>query len=65
MLGYFNVRVALPSDVVFNQIAERGDVVSIQQWITPKKRDERQDIIITGNVTGTPAVPTPMDYLPT
>ena len=38
MLGYFNVRVALPRDVVIKQIAERGDVVSIQQWVTPKKR---------------------------
>ena len=63
MLGYFNVRVALPRDVVINQIAERGDVVSIQQWITPKKRDERQDIVMTGNLTGNPAVPTPMNYL--
>jgi subtilisin-like proprotein convertase family protein len=63
MLGYFNVRVALPRDVVITQIAERGDVVSIQQWATPKKKDERQDIILTGSVTGNPAVPTPMDYL--
>jgi subtilisin-like proprotein convertase family protein len=63
MLGYFNVRVTLPRDVVVRLIAERGDVVSIQQWVTPKKRDERQNIIITGNVTENPAVPTPMDYL--
>ena len=63
MLGYVNVRVALPKDAVINQIAERVDVVSIQQWITPQKRDERQDIILTGNVTGSPAVPTPMNYL--
>ena len=63
MLGYLNVRVTLPRDVVTKLIAERGDVVSIQQWIAPKKRDERQNIIITGNVTGNPAAPTPMDYL--
>lgn len=63
MLGYVNVRVALPRDVVVTQIAERGDVVSIQRWITPTKQDERQDIIITGNVAGSPAVPPATDYL--
>ena len=34
-MGYVNVKVALPKDVVIHQIAERGDVVSIQQWSTP------------------------------
>ena len=63
MLGYVNVRVALSKDAVVQLIAERVDVVSIQQWITPQKRDERQDIILTGNITGSPAVPTPMNYL--
>ena len=63
MLGYLNVRVAIPRDAVIRQIAERGDVVSIQPWITPQKRDERQDIIMTGNISGSPAVPTPMNYL--
>ncbi len=48
MLGYVNVRVALPKDAVINQIAERPDIVSIQPWIVPQKRDERQDIIMTG-----------------
>ena len=52
MLGYFNVTVALPRDVVIHQIAERGDVVSIQPWSTPRLLDERQDIIMTGNLTG-------------
>jgi subtilisin-like proprotein convertase family protein len=63
VLGYVNVRVALPKAAVISQIAERPDVVSIQPWNTPQKRDERQDIILTGNVSGSPAVPTPMDYL--
>jgi hypothetical protein len=62
-IGYVNVKVALPRDVVIRQIAERGDVVSIQQWVTPQLHCERQDIIMTGNVTGNPAVPTPMNYL--
>ncbi len=61
-LGYFNVKVALPKEAVF-QIAQRGDVVSIQPWVTPRKQDERQDIIVSGNVTGPPFVPTPMNYL--
>ena len=62
-LGYVNVKVALPKQAVIDQLAKRGDVVSIQQWITPTPMDERQDIILTGNVTGNPAVPVPMDYL--
>ncbi len=33
ILGYVNVMVALPKDVIINQIADRGDVVSIQPWI--------------------------------
>ncbi len=63
ILGYLNVRVTLPRDVIFSKIAQRVDVVSIQQWNTPKKRDERQNIIITGNVSGSPAVPAATDYL--
>ncbi len=61
MLGYVNVRVTLPKDAVVRQIAERPDVVSIQPWITPRKRDERQNIIISGNVTGAQSIPTPME----
>ncbi len=63
VLGYLNVRVTLPREVVIGQIAERTDVVSIQQWITPRKRDERQNFIMTGAVTGSPAVPVPGDWL--
>ena len=63
ILGYVNVMVALPKDVIINQIADRGDVVLIQRWITPALNCERQDIILTGNISGNPAVPTPSDYL--
>jgi hypothetical protein len=59
VLGYVNVKVAL-SRTAINQIAERGDVVSIQPFVTPKQRDEREDVIMSGNLTGN--VPTPMDY---
>ena len=59
-LGYVNVRVALPRDGVIRQIAERGDVVSIQRFSIPVPQDERQDVIISGNLSGN--VPVMMDY---
>jgi hypothetical protein len=59
-LGYVNVKVALPRNAL-QQIAERGDVVSIQPWSTPVMMCERQDQIMAGNLTGTG--PTPGDYL--
>lgn len=59
-LGYVNVRVALPRDLVLNQLAQRGDVVSIQRFMTPIPQDERQDVIMTGNLSGN--VPVMMDY---
>src|SRR3982751_4556797 len=46
MLGYVNVRVALPRDAVIQQLAQRVDVVSIQRFSTPVPRDERQDVIL-------------------
>ena len=60
-LGYVNVKVALPREAVIHQIAERPDVVSIQQWVTPVMLCERQDQIMAGNLTGNS--PTPGDYL--
>jgi hypothetical protein len=62
-LGYFNVQVAMPAEAAVTQIAARPDVVSIQPFVTPRKNDERQNIIMVGAITGTPAVPTPMNYL--
>ncbi len=59
-LGYVNIKVALPKEAVINQIAKRGDVVSIQPFVTPKKNDEREDIIMSGNLNGN--VPIQMDY---
>ena len=60
VLGYVNVKVAMPRDAV-RQIAERGDVVSIQQYVTPVMLCERQDQIMAGNLTGNS--PSPGDYL--
>ncbi len=62
VLGYVNIVVALPEAEVVSQIAERGDVVSISHWSMPHKMDERQNMIIAGNLTGGNA-PTPGDYL--
>ena len=59
-LGYVNIKVALPKEAVINQISQRGDVVSIQPFVTPKKNDEREDVIMSGNLNGN--VPIQMDY---
>jgi len=59
-LNYVNIVAALAPEVVA-EIAERADVVSIQRWVMPKKMDERQNMIIAGNLTGN--APAPGDYL--
>lgn len=51
VLHYINVVVALTPDAV-NEIAERGDIVSIAAWERPHRMDERQNQIIAGNITG-------------
>jgi hypothetical protein len=43
------------------KLASRPDVISIHGYSEPVKLDERQDIILAGNLTG--SVPTPGDYL--
>ena len=40
--------------------AQRADVVSIQPFVTPKKNNEREDVIMSGNLNGN--VPSQMDY---
>jgi hypothetical protein len=50
LLGYRNMVVRLPPDKL-NLIAAQPDVVSIQPYFEPEKLDERQDIILTGNLT--------------
>ena len=57
---YRNVVVSLPSDQL-DTIAAQPDVISIQPYVQPKKRDERQDQIIAGNLNGT--VPSGPGYL--
>lgn len=47
---YRNIAVSLPLNQV-DAIAAQPDVVSILPYMVPKKRDERQDQIVAGNLT--------------
>lgn len=51
MLGYYNVVVRLPQESL-SRIAAHPDVVSIQPGSEPHKLDERQDVIMTANLSG-------------
>ncbi len=57
---YRNLVVWIPTDQL-DAIASQPDVISIQPYVTPKKRDERQDQIVAGNVSG--GQPTGPGYL--
>lgn len=57
---YVNFVVGLDIDGI-KKLAERPDVISIHPYIEPKKLDERQNLILRGNLTG--SEPTPGDYL--
>lgn len=50
-LHYLNLVVRLPAGRL-NEIAARPEVVSIQPYIEPRMRDERQDQILAGNLSG-------------
>jgi PKD repeat protein len=60
MLGYLNVVVSVTSEQL-PLIAAQPEVISIQLYPEPQKRDERQDQIIAGNLSGT--VPSGPGYL--
>jgi hypothetical protein len=60
ILQYRNLVVTLPVDAV-DTVAARPDVVSIDRHVTPQLFDERQDRIVSGQMTG--SGPTPGDYL--
>jgi subtilase family protein/HYR domain-containing protein len=51
ILSYVNLVVALTEDGV-KALAQRPDVVAILQHETPRKLDERQNMIVSGNLTG-------------
>jgi len=60
ILKYVNIVVRIaPEDI--KAIAARPDVVSIQPYVMPSIRDERQDQIMAGNITGN--LPNAADYL--
>ncbi len=61
VLDYLNVIVRLAPDPALDQIAKQPDVISIAPYEIPTKMDERQDMIVAGNITG--GQPTPGDYL--
>ena len=50
-LGYVNVILRLPPERLA-EVSALPDVVSIQTYALPKKRDERQGQILAGNLTG-------------
>jgi hypothetical protein len=51
VLNYLNVIVRLPLNAVEKTLAARRDIVSIMRYRVPVKQDERQNMILTGNVT--------------
>lgn len=51
VLQYVNLIVRLPPERL-TEIARQPDVISIQPYEDPQKRDERQDQIIAGNLSG-------------
>jgi len=61
VLKFVNIIVQLPVLSVDRQLATRPDVISIAKYVVPEKYDERQNVIMTGNLTGNS--PTPGNYL--
>lgn len=60
ILNYVNLIVSLDDSGV-KELSESGDVISISPWFEPVKTDERQDVILVGNLNGN--APTPTNYL--
>ncbi|MFQ3582224.1 MAG: S8 family serine peptidase, partial [Chloracidobacterium sp.] len=58
--GYVNLTVRMSPDSLMD-VANRPDVVSIHPNVPVKKLDERQNMIVAGNLTGN--VPNPGNYL--
>ncbi len=48
---YLNIVARLPPDAI-EELADRPDVISIWPYNTPKKRDERQGMIVAGQLSG-------------
>ncbi|MFN0108319.1 MAG: S8 family serine peptidase [Blastocatellia bacterium] len=61
VLGFLNIIVKLPVVASDRILAARPDVVSVSRYVVPEKFDERQSVIMTGNLSGNQ--PTASDYL--
>ncbi len=59
ILDFTNITLPLSVDSL-REIAARPDVVVVEPYIAPTKLDERQNMIVAGNITGNG--PTPGDY---
>ena len=60
---YLNIIVRLPP-AALDAIAAQADVISIWPYVVPKKRDERQSIIVSGQLSGNnPAGPGYLQWL--
>ncbi|HRP89397.1 MAG TPA: S8 family serine peptidase [Edaphocola sp.] len=57
---YVNLVVSLDLHAL-KELAAQNDVISIQPYIAPTKNDEKQAIIMTGNLNGN--IPNPSNYL--
>jgi hypothetical protein len=63
VLNYLDVVVRVPADQL-PLIAAQPEVISIQPYVQPKKKDERQDVIMSGNLSGNvPSGPGYMAFL--
>src|SRR5205085_5631915 len=51
VLGYVNVIARLPVATIY-KLAARPDVVSIAPYVSPVQMDERQDMIVAGQLSG-------------
>jgi subtilisin-like proprotein convertase family protein len=61
VLNYLNVIVRLPLAAVEKGLVGRRDILSIARYVVPVKQDERQNLILTGNLSS--GQPVPGDYL--
>jgi uncharacterized protein (TIGR03382 family) len=61
-LGYTNL-IAFIDRAAAVRLALRPDVVSIHPYVTPRKRDERQNMIVSGNLNAGGTAPTGPGYL--
>ena len=60
ILDYVNIITGMDPNRI-SELAARPDVVSIQPYRIPERNDERQDMIVSGNLAGT--VPSGPGYL--